>query len=103
MEYLYTRAFCRPCRLHFEYALTDAELPDDPVVPCPWCDQPATHRPLQPCNAAHFERIEAEYERLVDEAEERRVKKPAKSRQQDEDREWEEDFPSDRKRYKRSR
>ena len=79
----------------------DAELPDDPVVPCPRCDQPANHGPLQPCNAARYERIEAQYERLTDEAEDRRVKKPTKSRRRDED--WEEDYPSDRKRRKRSR
>lgn len=100
MAYLYTRAFCRHCRLHFEYALADAEWPNDPVVPCPWCDQPASHRPLQPCDAARFERIETQYERLVDEAEERHVKKMAKSRRRDGDRG--EDYLLDHKRRKRS-
>ncbi len=103
MEYLYTRAFCRRCRLHFEYASTSAELTDDPVVLCPLCNRPAQHGPFRLCNAAHHERIEAQYERLAYEAEERRVKKPTRSRQRDEDRDWEEDYPTDRKRRKRSR
>ncbi len=99
MEYLYTRAFCRRCRLHFEYASTDVELSDDdPVVLCPLCGRPAQHGPFQPCSAAHYERIELQYERLADEMEERRLRKSARSRPRDEAWDWEEGSPASRKR-----
>jgi hypothetical protein len=103
MQNLYTRAFCRDCRLHFEYAVTDADLAEDPIVLCPLCERPAKHRPFQPCDQARYEHVEAQYERLADEAEERRMKKRTKSRQQDEGRDRDEDYPADRKRRKRSR
>lgn len=103
MNYLYTRAFCRDCRLHFEYALTEADLVGDPVVLCPRCDQPVQQGPFQPCDPARYERIEARYERLADEVEGKRVKKRARGRRRDYDWDWEEDYPRARKRRRRSR
>jgi len=60
-----TRAFCRNCRLHFEYALTETDLRGDVIVLCPRCYQPAKHGRFQPCDEACYERIEAQYERLA--------------------------------------
>ncbi len=114
MEHLCTRAFCRHCRLHFEYALTDTQLVDDPLVLCPRCGRPAKHDPFQPCSADRYERIEAKYEYLAEEAEAKRVKrpvkklarKPAKSKHEDQDwvgnGDWEEDYLVDRKHRKGS-
>lgn len=98
MTGLYTRAFCRDCRLHFEYARAHDD--QDVIVPCPQCDKPAKHGPFQPCDRARFERIEAEYERLAHQAEAKRFTQRSKGKRwsfDDED----EYYLYDRKRRRR--
>ncbi len=73
-KYLYTRAYCRNCRLNFEYAVEEEELGEGVFVLCPRCGEPADYRPFQPCPYRRYERIEARYERLARPVEEKRVK-----------------------------
>ncbi len=80
MQYIYTRSFCRDCRLHFEYAVIDGGPEEEHVVLCPQCGEPANHGPFQPCDQARYERIEAKYERLADYVERKRVAKQSKGK-----------------------
>ena len=100
MRNLYADAFCRDCRLHFEYAIGSVAQTEELVVLCPQCNQPAKHSPFQPCDLARFERIEAQYERLARHAEARRTAKQGKGKRRDRDDDW--DPPRDRKRRKNS-
>lgn len=100
MNNLYTRAFCRPCRLQFEYALTDAEVTDNVIVRCPRCDRPARHGPLQPCDQARHAGIEAQYERLARQAEAEQATKRSKDRRRHRDN-GDAEFQFDRKHRKR--
>ena len=80
MQYIYTRSFCRDCRLHFEYAVIDGDSEEERIVLCPQCSGPAKHGPFQSCDQAQYERIEAKYERLVDFAETKCVSKRSRGK-----------------------